>query len=49
MSIELEIDKKPKKEIMKDIKVNNTNDIYELEEVQEIKDAKIFALKDVVW
>ena len=39
MSIELEIDKKPKKEIMKDIKVNNTNDIYELEEVQEIKDA----------
>ena len=39
MSIELEIDKKPKKEIMKDIKVNNTNDIYELEVVQEIKDA----------
>ena len=39
MSIELEIDKKPKKEIMKDIKVNNTNDIYDLEEVQEIKDA----------
>lgn len=39
MSIELEIDKKPKKEIIKDIKVNNTNDIYELEEVQEIKDA----------
>ena len=39
MSIELEIDKKPRKEIMKDIKVKNTNDIYELEEVQEIKDA----------
>lgn len=39
MSIELEIDKKPKKEIIKDIKVSNTNDIYDLEEVQEIKDA----------
>ena len=39
MSIEIEVDKKTKKEIMKDIKVNNTNDIYELEEVQEIKDA----------
>ena len=32
MSIEIEVDKKTKKEIMKDIKVNNTNDIYELEE-----------------
>ena len=37
MSIELEIDKKPKKEIIKDIKVSNTNDIYDLEEARVIE------------
>ena len=39
MSIELEIDKKPKRQVISDTKINSTNDVYNLEEVQEIKDA----------
>lgn len=39
MSIELEIDKKPKKQVISDTKINSTNDVYNLVEVQEIKDA----------